>query len=132
MPSSLARHLEIMWSEMDVESVLGAHEQLRSTATKEDLPELVEALKSDRNNFWTRELISEPIAYLGGVDYLPELFEALERNSSDGHDNDTLLHFLSEIASQHPEACSAKLDSLMKTPGFVHGRYAEWLLEFCR
>jgi hypothetical protein len=129
--SSLAPHLEIIWSETDVETVLEAQERLMSIATKEDLPELIEALRSDRNDFWTRELISEPIAHLGGVDYLPELFEALEKNSLDGHDSDTLVHFLTEIASLNPDACRAKLESLKESSESAHGKYADWLLEFC-
>jgi hypothetical protein len=130
MPSSLAPHLETIWSKTDVDTVLKAHERLISIATKEDLPELIDALRSDRNDFWTRELISEPVAYLGSVDYLPELFEALEKNSADGHDSDTLVHLLTEIASRNPDACMAKLEAI-KDSEPAHSRYTDWLLEFC-
>ena len=88
-------------------------------------------MKSDRNDFWTRELISEPVAYLGGVDYLPELFEALEKNSSDGHDSDSLVHFLTEIATMNPEASRARLEELKDSPDSANTKYVDWLFEFC-
>src|SRR4051812_38945241 len=98
MSSSLQRELELLWSETDVDVVLEAHERLKAVATNEDLPTLVEELKSERNDFWTRELLAEPIAYLGGSHYLPDLFDALDRNYRDGHDNDSLNLFLTEMA----------------------------------
>jgi len=131
MTSSLADQLEKLWSETDVEAMIEAQEQLKSIATKEDLPALVDALKSDRNDFWTRELLAEPIAYLGGVNYLPELFDALEKNYSDGHDSDTLVHLITEIASLNPDACRAKLQDLKGASESAHNKYADWLLDFC-
>jgi HEAT repeat protein len=131
MSSPLQRELEILWSETDVDVVLEAHERLKAIATKEDLPILLGALKSEKNDFWTRELLAEPIAYLGGSDCLPDLFDAMERNYRDGHDNDSLAHFLTEIAGQEPAGCKAKLEGLMNSPDFPHRDYAKWLLEFC-
>ena len=132
MASSLQADLEILWSETDIDAVLGAQQRLIAIATKEDLPELVEALRSERNNFWTRELLAEPIAYLGGSDYLRELFDAKDKNYNDGHDNDSLNCFLTEIADAEPAACKAKLESLMESADFPHRNYAQWLLEFCK
>jgi hypothetical protein len=132
MLSRLQPHLEILWSEADIDTVLEAQDRLIAIATKEDLPELVEALKSERNNFWTRELIAEPIAYLGGSDSLRELFNAKDKNHKDGHDSDSLNFFLTEIADAEPAACKAKLESLMESPDFPHRNYAKWLLEFCK
>jgi hypothetical protein len=132
MPSRLQSHLEILWSEANIDTVLEAQERLIAIATKQDLPELVEALRSERNNFWTRELLAEPIAYLGGPDFLPELFDAKEKNHNDRHDNDSLNFFLTEIADAEPAACKAKLESLMESPDFPHRNYAKWLLEFCK
>ena len=131
MSSSIAPYLETMWSETNVDTVLEAQRRLVSLVTREDLPELVDALKSDRNDFWTRELISEPVAYLGAVDSLPEPFEALEKNSSDGHDGDSLVHFLIEIAMMNPEACRARLEELKDPPDSVNTKFVDWLLEFC-
>ncbi|HBE83907.1 MAG TPA: hypothetical protein DDW24_14180 [Blastocatellia bacterium] len=131
MPTSLQDELEIIWSETDVSIVLDAHERLKAFATKEDLSMLLDALKSEKNDFWTRELLAEPIAYLGGSECLPELFDALDRNYQDGHDNDSLAHFLTEIAGLEPAACRAKLEELLNSPDFPHHKYAKWLLEFC-
>ena len=54
--------------EVDIDGVLEAHGRLMSIATEADLPRLVAAIQSRRNNFWTRELVSEPICQLGGSD----------------------------------------------------------------
>ena len=132
MPSRLQPHLEILWSEADINTVLEAQARLIAIATEEDLPELVDALRSERNNFWTRELIAEPIAFLGGSDSLRELFDAKDKNYKDGHDNDSLNFFLTEIADAKPAECRAELESLMESPDFPHRSYAEWLLEFCK
>lgn len=131
MPSPLERELETLWSETDVDIVLEAHQRLMSFASQEDLPLLVAALKSDRNNFWTRELLAEPVASIGGVQYLSVLFDALETNYSDGHDNDSLAHFLTEIATLNGGECEAELKRLLDSPEFSHRKHAEWLLEFC-
>ena len=132
MSSLLERELDLLWSQTDIETVLGAHARLMAVANAEDLPVLVKALKSERNDFWTRELLAEPIAYLGGVDFLPELLDAFEMNFLDGHDNDNLAHFLTEIADQQPAACKARLEDLLNSPSFRHHDSAKWLLEFCK
>lgn len=132
MPASLQSDLEILWSDSNIDDVLEAQQRLLAIATKKDLPELVEALKSERNNFWTRELLVEPIALLGGPDVLRELFDAKEKNFKEGHDNDSLNFFLTEIADVEPAACRAKLESLLESRDFPHHNYAKWLLEFCK
>lgn len=132
MPSSLQSDLEILWSEANIDAVLEAQQRLIAIATKEDLPELVEALRSERNNFWTRELLAEPVACLGGPDVLLELIDAKDKNHKEGHDNDSLNFLLTEIADAEPAACKAKLESLMESPDFPHRNYAKWLLEFCK
>lgn len=130
MTSRLQPHVEILWSELDIDTVLEAQERLIAVATKEDLPELVEAIRSERNNFWTRELIAEPIASVGGSDFLCELFDAKDKNHNEGHDNDSLNFFLTEIAKREPAACKVKLEGLMASPAYRG--YAKWLLDFCR
>ena len=114
-----------------VEVVLQAHQRIKNIATKDDLPFLAEALRSERNDFWTRELLAEPIAYLGGSNYIPDLLIALDRNYKDGHDNDSLEHFLTEIALRDPEACKTKLDCLLNSTDFQYRDQAKWLLEYC-
>ena len=126
--------MEILWSsfdECDVDQKLQAFERLKSAATKADLPRLAEFLKSDKNDFWIRELLAEPIGELGGCEYLPELFDALELNRLEGHDNDGFLHALTEIAWAKPEACKTELNRLLSQPEFPHKEAAKWLLSFC-
>ena len=65
MKETISKELEVLWSnfdENDVDQKLEAFERLKAVVTKDDLPQLLEALKSERNDFWVRELLSEPIA----------------------------------------------------------------------
>ncbi len=126
--------MEILWAdfgEYDENAKLAAFERLKNIATENDLPKLVSLLKSEKNNFWTRELLSEPISDLGGTNYLPELFEAHKMNQNEGHDNDTLNHFLTEIAYFDLEGCKAGLQNMLNDSSFKHREMAEWLLAFC-
>ncbi len=130
----IEKELEILWSdfdENDVEDKLESLERLKNSATKDDLPQLVSALKSEKNDFWIRELLSYPISEIGGSEYLPDLFEALQKNYDEGHDNDSFLHNLTEIAYSEPALCKKKLVELIATPDFKYKNHAEWLLEFC-
>jgi hypothetical protein len=134
MNQIIEKQLEILWSdfdENDVEEKLESFERLKNSATKDDLPQLISALKSEKNDFWTRELLSEPISELGGSEYLPELFEALQKNYDEGHDNDGFNAYLTEIAYFEPELCKKKLLKLTDLPDFKYKNYAVWLLEFC-
>jgi hypothetical protein len=59
MNEVIAKELEILWSDFDVNHVeqnLEAFGRLKIVATKEDLPQLLEALKSDKNPFWMRAI----------------------------------------------------------------------------
>ena len=118
--------------ETDVDGVLDAFEKLLSKATKKDLPELVDAIQSPRNNFWTRELLSEPICHLGGSEYLEQLLDAAQLNRDEGHDNDGFDFHLSELAATESENCREKLKELLSRETFPHLEKAEWLLEFCK
>ncbi|HEX7863152.1 MAG TPA: hypothetical protein VF773_22680 [Verrucomicrobiae bacterium] len=123
---------DIGGGDVDIDGVLAALERLMSAATQADLPELVAAIQSPRNNFWTRELFAEPIAHLGGSDYLEVLFEAAQQGRDEGHDNDSLDTYLTEIAYSEPEKCRAKLNELLARPDYKHKETASWLLDFCK
>ena len=126
--------MEILWSDFDhydVDEKLDAFERLKASVTKKDLPTLVELLKSERNDFWVRELLADPISNLGGTTYLVELLDARERNKQEGHDNDSLNHLLTEIAWFDRQGCRAKLSELLANKDFEHREAAEWLLTFC-
>jgi len=134
MNQIIEREMEILWSDFknyDVDQKLESFKRLKNSATLDDLPRLVELLTSDKNDFWVRELLSEPISDLGGTTYLLELFDALELNEQDGHDNDGFNHSLIEIAWSDPEGCQKKLNILLAEPNFRHREVAEWLLTFC-
>jgi len=133
MNEAIAKELEVLWADHDdsVDEKLEAFVRLKAIATKADLPQLIEAIKSDRNDFWTRELLSDPISDLGGTDCLIELFQAHKKNTEEGHDNDGLSHHLMEIAWVDPAACKRKLNELMSTTEFAHKDLAQWLLQFC-
>ena len=134
MNEVIAKELEILWSdfsENDVEQKLESFGRLKNAATKDDLPQLISALKSGKSDFWIRELLSEPISELGRSEYLPELFEALERNYDEGHDNEGFCFFLTELADSEPESCNENLLKLIESPDFKYKKHAEWLLEFC-
>src|SRR5690349_16805010 len=99
MNDVIAKELEILWSDFndyDVEEKLESFERLKNSATKDDLPQLISALKSEKSDFWIRELLSEPVSELGGSEYLPELLESLQKNFDEGHDNDGFCIFLVE------------------------------------
>ena len=134
----LAREIEAIFAgqdigdgDVDVDGVLAAFERLKTGATVADLPQLVAAIQSPRNNFWTRELFAEPIAELGGADYLEPLLEAAQLGSDEGHDNDSLNTSLIEIATSEPEKCRSSLEALLARSDFKHHEKAKWLLEFC-
>lgn len=116
---------------VDVNGVLATFDRLMDKVTKVDLPQLVVAIQSPRNNFWTRELFAAPICQLGGSDYLEILFEAEQLSSDEGYDNDGFNTYLIEIASAEPEKCRAKLEELLARTDFKHDEAARWLLEFC-
>ena len=117
--------------DVDIDGVLKASERLNSIATEADLPTLVAAIQSPKNNFWTRELFAEPICHLGGADYLEPLLEAAQLGLDEGHDNDAFDVFLTELAETEPEKCRAKLEELLARDGFKHREAAKWLLDCC-
>ena len=134
MNQIIEQEMKVLWADFDVYDVdqkLASFERLKSAAKEEDLPRLIELLKSEKNDFWVRELLSEPICDLGGAKYLDDLFDALELNKQEGHDNDLFLHFLTEVAETDTEDCRQSLMNLLQIPEYKHKRMAEWLLTFC-
>ncbi len=116
---------------VDVDGVLAAFDRLVKRATVDDVPELIAAIQSPENNFWTRELLSGPICQLDGPNHLEILFAAAQQGLDEGHDND-LFHFnLSEMAELESDKCRKKLKELLVQNNFRHREAAEWLLEYC-
>jgi hypothetical protein len=86
---------------------------LKSIPTEADLPALVAAIQSLKNDFWTRELFAGPICHLGGADYLEPLLEAAQLGLDEGHDNDGFDVLLTELAETEPEKCRVQLEELL-------------------
>ena len=118
--------------DVDVDGVIVVFERLKALATKADLATLIAAIQSPRNNFWTRELFSEPICRLGGSDYLEPLFEAAQLSFDEGHDNDGFQTHLIDIAKAEPMRTRLKLKDLVNRKEYAHKDLANWLLEFCK
>ena len=106
--------------DVDIDGVLEAFYHLKSTAKESDLSILLKAIKSPRNNFWTRELLSEPIARLGGVSVLEPLLHAYDANTKEGHDNDSFGLNLVELVTREPLRSAAELRRLKKSSYFEH------------
>jgi hypothetical protein len=115
----------------EVDSVLANFEELKRISTVADLPVLISAMQSEQSDFWLRELLSEPIAQIGGCNYLPILFDALQKGEDEGHDNDGFCFHVTEMAASDPISCRVKLEAMIAAPGHKHKDKAEWLLEFC-
>lgn len=103
----------------DVGEMLRMCADIRAQATIEDLPLLLRRLDSDRSDFLVREMLSEPVADLGGPTVLPELLRAYERNRADGHDNDSFVIHLIDLVELNPgesaDLLSRILDSEERT-----------------
>lgn len=135
MNDNIQKDVEILWDssdEISVDEKVEAFERIKSIATQEDLPQIVEYLQSDENDFWTRELLAEVITGLNGLEYLPELLEAKYLNEQEGHDNDGLNFNLTEMVEMNSEKSRDKLTELIAQPNFEFIKDAEWLLGFCK
>lgn len=86
----------------DVDAQLDDFNLLNENATELDLPVLVQTLRSDDAVFWVRELLAEPVLRIGGPQLLPEVLRAREKNSREGHDNDSLNALLADFAEETP------------------------------
>jgi len=130
MNEIIERELQVIFANADVEDTIAAFERLRAATKEEDIPRLVEALKSNKSDFWTRELLAQPICEIGGPEYLRPLLDVLAKGDAEGHDNDGFAHFLMEMAGTHPAEVRQRLEQLMLEDKYR--KDAEWLLEFCK
>jgi hypothetical protein len=117
--------------DVDVKGVIEALSRLLNVATRDDLPELLKAIKSPRCSFWSRELFAEPIAKVGGLDCLPELFAALHQNADEGHDNDRFNAILIDLVEADPANAKAKLEEVKSASNKRNSETAGWLIQFC-
>jgi hypothetical protein len=116
----------------DIDAQLEAFHKLNASATEEDMPVLLAALKSETSNFAVRELLAEPIINLAGVKALPELMAAFRKNFEEGHDNDTFQTLLVDLAETDRESVRGELQKLAKDANKEELEDINWLLEFCQ
>ncbi len=119
------------FEESDIDAKLASFEELKAQMSDADLPELLDAICSSEIDFWTRELLAEPVADLGGAQVLPTLLLAYQQNFDAGHDNDGFSHTLTEVASLDPEGSRAVLADLAQAGDENTRNHAGWLLDFC-
>lgn len=113
----------------DINLMVEACEHLQNEAEMSDVSRLVELLEHD--SFVVREAAAWPLAILGDVTVIPELFTAYQRGFGEGHDNDGLSAALAAMAELHPEPVRQSLLELIKSTNLAYQKYAKWLLEFC-
>ena len=132
--SSVSKFLAVMaqgFDEADVDAKLAAFKAIKEQVSESDLPELIVAITSSEIDFWTRELLTEPVTELGGAQALPTLLAAYQQNLDAGHDNDSFRHFLTELAWLDPKGSRAVLKDLMQADDENIRKHACWLLDFC-
>lgn len=129
---NIAEIIKFLETGSDVDAQLEAFSKLNESATENDLPVLLEAIKSETSNFWVRELLSEPIIKLAGSKAIPELMAAFQKNFEEGHDNDDFQLFLAELAEEDPSGVRTALEKLATTASKSELENINWLLEYCQ
>ena len=97
----------------DLDAILAAYAEIGARATVEDLPKLLETPRSDRSDFFVREMLAAPIAALGGPSVLEELLAAFQRNYAEGHDTDGMSLHLIELVEADPASAANELERLL-------------------
>lgn len=124
--------LRLLESTDDIDAQYEAFQRLKSSVTAQDLPVLLQALKSNTSNFAVRELLAEPIIDLAGVKALPELMAAFRKNFEEGHDNDTFQALLIDLVEADREGARVALRTLAEQASKDELEDIDWLLEFCQ
>ena len=106
-----------------------AEDRLRDEATIEDIPKLLEVLRSD--NAHLREVAVMPLIELAGPRVLPELFEALQRGLDEGRSESRFFGALLHLPELFPAETRSVLLHLRTSGSESTRKNSEWLLEFC-
>lgn len=104
-----------------------ACDALMNEATEEWLPEIRAAFES-APDFVIREVLSAPLARLGGTEELLILLEGVRKGEEEGHDNDSLNGEILELVSEWPIESFAILQGLAASDVARHRGNAAWLL----
>lgn len=115
----------------EVDEIVELAQSITERATVEDVPLLVEAMRLPEADFWSRELLSEAVCYLGGPEYLEDLIEMEQLGRDEGHDNGGFCTFLTEMVERDPVVFGAKLRELKGREGYPYRESVDWLLEYC-
>lgn len=113
----------------DLNTCLEAATRLHAEASLEDVPRLVDLLKSD--DFFVREAAAWPLAELAGPSVLTELFVAYQRGFDDGHDNDGFTAALLEVPALFPNETRQVLEQVIVSSEEPVKGHASWLITFC-
>ena len=116
-------------STLSVDVCVRASERIHRESTVEDVPNLLELLKSE--SFFVREAAAWPLAELVGPAALEQLLAAYQRGFDDGHDNDGFTAALLEIPALYPEETPPALRAITSAAAEPMRTHALWLLEFC-
>jgi HEAT repeat protein len=82
----------------NLDVAVAAAQQLHKTATREDLPRLMELLNDE--DFLVPEAAAWPVSELAGPSALEKLLVAYQRGLDQGHDNDGLTAALIDLWSR--------------------------------
>lgn len=106
-----------------------AGDRLRDEATVDDIPKLLELLRS--NNAHLRDLAVMPLVELAGPRVLAELFEALQRDMDEGRSDDSFCGALMHLPELFPDETREVLLHLRKGGSESMRENSEWLLQYC-
>ncbi|MDB5441186.1 MAG: hypothetical protein JWM33_3613 [Caulobacteraceae bacterium] len=115
----------------NVDAQMEDFERLDRGVTRDDLPILLSALRSEDAGSWLRELISQPVIRIGGVSVLPDVLRAFDRNFREGHDNDSLCGLLADFAEENRVEVKKALDAIEPEHDGILPETIDWLFEYC-
>ena len=93
----------------DIDAQMAVIRTIQEMTTSNDIPYLIKVLGAPDSDFWVREMLSEPIARIGGSPTLHALLEAFDPNPRDGHDNDSFEAVLIELLKREPSTSRLEL-----------------------
>jgi HEAT repeat protein len=113
----------------DAERAVGAIAILEAEASEEWLPTLHEWLTRP-DDFFLREAAAPAVIRLEGIECLPRLLHAMRLGRREGHDNDGLDHYITELIGSVPIEARARLLRLAESESDEDRSDAAWLMGF--
>jgi len=134
MKTSLEDDLSVMWrgrTGENLESTLAAFERICLSASKADVPRLIDFLEDDNVGFWLRELLMQPVLSCGGALFIEPTMAVLCKNELEGYDSDSLSAYLMDYVELNTNKCRPILHNILSDVSSPYHDEAEWLLEYC-